>query len=204
MIKIKKVKNVKETMITGSQEGNMKQILKIINDNIDNFSYDGDIEQFKVLKSNLDNLYGIYAIQNEKNDIIAFYQVLPKNNDTKILNLLYVAPEGRGNKLSEKFVEYMKRHLGCSKILLGDRFSPDMFNLVKNLSKRFTVNWENEKEGLVEPYKEETIDNFVSLMGPTGWQIILENSFDKTIYPRFYGENGNFAGSFYSCLFNDD
>ena len=197
MIKIKKLRKITETMLTGNQENNMKLILKNIKENLDDFSYDGDIEEFKVLKSNSKNLFGIYALQNENNDIVAFFQVLEKSNDIGELNLVYVSPEARGNKLTEKFILFMKRILGYSKILLGDRFSPDMLQFVKNIQKRFIVNWTNGKE--LEPFNDENIEKYASYMEPTGWQVILENSTDMTKYPRYYGENGKLSESFYSC-----
>jgi GNAT superfamily N-acetyltransferase len=128
----------------------------------------GEIEDYKIFKANDD--YGRYAAFLD-NDVAAFWQISSEGE----LAGVYVHPDHRRKGLFSAILFFLKRNEGFSKIILGDHHSNDTYNAVQRIYKRFTkVYWQRGDQTV--PYDPFTVDDFYSLTGPTGWQIVLEHS----------------------------
>ena len=165
----------------------------------ENYKHIGDIEQFQVLKKN-----DIYLLMS-KDVGVAFFEVQkcdaseaePYSNST-LINVTYIDDVFRGKDLLEKFIWFLKRHEGGSKILLGDIHSAMMVNAVKKLSKRFETSWVKKDEKV--KYDPTNVDDFYGAGHTTGWQIMFENQGNFESWPRFFNEDSPDIKQYYYWL----
>ena len=138
------------------------------------YDYVGDIEYIKVMQQ--DDVFLLVIDGNA----IAFFQVSVQG---ELLNA-YVSATHRNTGVFTKFIWFLKRTLNYSRIIFGDRHSPDTQEVVKRLHKRFNVYWSN---GIAtREFDPNNTDEFYSDKAPTGWKIILENDGDFSEWPKSF------------------
>jgi len=176
-MKIKEILLPEMTMKTGSMES-----LSIFFENAlkerDSYTHIGDIESIRVLKKN-----DIYLLIDNNDIGIGFFQVYD-NNKVATINVLFVDKPFRKTGIFTKFLWFLKRNEQYNQIKIGDTHSQDTVEVIKHLSKRFNIFWIKDNEKI--PYDIATIDRFYSTMNPTGWEIVLENDYDFSSWPKFY------------------
>lgn len=139
----------------------------------------GDIEQYNIYKKTR-NQYTDYGFF-ENNSCIGF-TVLEGN---EIINV-YVIPEKRKTGIFPMFLFFLKKKEGIGSILLGDQHSEELIDALSKIYMRFKTSWIKDNEKV--PYDPSTVDQFYSPSNPTGWKVLLENSFD------FSKETNTFEG----------
>lgn len=137
----------------------------------------GDIEDTQVIKAERGKLTDYAFFQQTK---CVGFAIL---NNNVVVNV-YVIPENRKRGLFSAFLFFLKRNEGMHQIVLGDTQSEQTVSAVKRIYKRFNTFW--IKDGEKIPYDPNTIDQFYSIAGPTGWQIMLENDGDFSHWPKFW------------------
>lgn len=133
--------------------------------------YIADIEQFKVLVSNSEQIPGALTYTLWDGDKLAAFASLVGGNE---VDGVWVDSDYRGQRILSKLLWFFKTRLNKSPLILGDIHSKDMQEVVKGLS-RFEKKWYNIRTKEVEPFSSETLDNYYSLDRPTAWRLMLEN-----------------------------
>jgi hypothetical protein len=147
------------------------------NYNLDQFHV-GDIENFAVYKkkNDLENRYAVF----DQSKIAAFF--ITRNN---ILDIVYVVPQYRKQGLFPAILWFLKKNEKLDQIMLGNQHGYDTYRAIKKIYKRFEqVYW--LKDGQKIPYHPDTVDQFYSLIGPTGWNIVFENYNKNLGEKRFF------------------
>jgi len=137
----------------------------------------GDIEDYNLRKYDM-----IYSLWDK--DVLVASTSLDTNKTIPEVDKVWVNPDYRGQKIFSKMLWFYKTRLHHSQLLLGEIHSSDMQEVIKGLS-RFTKSW--YKDGVVEPFDLNTVDNYYSWAESTGWQIILENNGKFVGWPKFAG-----------------
>lgn len=158
--------------------------------NIDEYEYTADIEHIKVFKKD-HGKNGIIYLLTLDDEPVGFYQVLVLDQNKCELSVAYLDEKFRKQKITQKFLFFLKSREHYSFIRLGDYHSPGTVELVKSLPKMFDVYWVKDNERI--EYDEKEIDNFYSKKIPTGWHIVLENfgtytNGNEKGWPRFFEE----------------
>lgn len=145
----------------------------------------GDIEEVAVW---FDKATSIYLLVKDK--LIGWFYVIGfKTTMTGLeLKAAYVLPDLRSNRLFEKFIWFLKKHvIGGSCIMLGDVHSEATQHVVKKLAhaERFELSWFN----IDTTERVAVSDNMLlgySALKATPWRIIIENDGDFSTWPKFY------------------
>lgn len=141
--------------------------------------YIADIDGFMVKK--YINYYSLWN-QNE------FAAIVRLSDDAiPIVDQVWINKDFRRQKLFSKMLWFFKTRLNHPQLLLGRIHSNDMQEVVLGLS-RFKKSW--YKNGVIEPFNKDTIDNYYSYAGPTKWFLMLENDGDFSDWPQFNSLNG--------------
>ena len=152
----------------------------------------GDIEKFTIRK-----LYDVYSVW-DSDELIACCTADKIPNNPAIVDRLWVKKERRGEKILSKLLWFLKSREGFDRMLLGNMHSDDTAEMIKGL-RAFTKSW--YKDGASEPFSIDTTDRYYSNKQPTGWQLMLENTYDFTAeMPRFYDINTDFIRTSYSAF----
>ena len=155
------------------------------------YKHIGDIEHFKVLKKGY-----IYLLMRE--DVgVAFFEVR-KNYKALLIDVVYIDQSFRGKDVFEKFIWFLKKHKGGSKILIGDVHSEKMINAIKKLSKKFEISWVKGNQKI--KFDPEKINDFYGVGHTTGWQIMLENGGDFSGWPLFFNARSPDIKQYYYWL----
>lgn len=133
--------------------------------------YIADIEQFKVLVSDSEQVPGALVYTLWDNNVLSAFAVLVGDNE---VDGVWVNPDYRGQRILSKILWFFKTRLNKSPLILGDIHSTDMQEVIKGLS-RFEKKWYNIRTNEVEPFSLNTLDNFYSYERPTPWRLMLEN-----------------------------
>jgi hypothetical protein len=137
----------------------------------------GDIDQFAVRKTS--TMYTLW----DSETIVACANIDVIPGHYAIVDDVWVAPEYRGQKIFSKMLWFFKTRENQPKLVLGDIHSATMQEVVKGLS-RFNKHWMN-KTGEVKDFSLDTLNDFYSYGGKTGWRLVLENAYDFSDFPRF-------------------
>lgn len=190
------------TMRAGSLEAGMKAFFDFYSNKKSEFKHVGDIEKIKVLKGEMNNST-IYVLTLD-NEAIAYFVTL-MNNSFTVFNGAYVVPAHRSQKLTEKFLAFLKKHENGSKILFGKTHSSATVELIKSIAKsmRYELSWVSDDGKKKEKYDEKTIDKFYSLTKPTEWSVLLENDGIFEGAQRFYNLENHDLHQFYDWWVED-
>lgn len=142
----------------------------------------GDIEHYNVYKHPRDNLTD-YAVF-DGDDCIAFFVLINPNT----LEIGYIIPEKRSIGLSPMFLFFLKRNEGLAEIRMSDKQSEQSIKSLIRTSKLFKTYWVKGDQKV--PFDPDTIDQFYSSNGATGWTVVLENNSDFSTWPKFYKDDG--------------
>lgn len=165
------------TMLAGSYEG-LANYLHLFVDYEKTGQYAGDIEQFRVFKQ--EHLHIIKYAVFDKNTVVAFF-----TTNTNMLETIYVVPCYRKQGLFPAVLWFLKRNEKFDKVILGAQHSQDIYDSVKRIYKRFEkVYWQKDNKKI--DYDPNTVDQFYSITGPSGWQLIFEH------YGQNLGESKTF------------
>lgn len=157
----------------------------------DRFEHVGDIEQIKVFKKK-ENRWFIYLLMSEEIGV-GYFEVHISGASEKepfknssLIEVAYIDEKFRGKSLLEKFIWFLKKHEGTSKILIGDVHSSMMVPAIKKLSKRFDTNWVQDEKKV--KYDPETVDEYYNTSASTGWLVMFENQGSFEGWPIFFNE----------------
>jgi hypothetical protein len=134
--------------------------------------------EFEVLRK-ADSQQSEFILRSQ-NETVAFYVVV-MDRENATIEQAYVAPEARGQRLTEKFCWFLQTRMN-KKILFGQHMSNDAIALARSLaqSKRFRLFWVRGDER--EPFDpDEAIGDEIddgthwAYEGPTGWRLIAES-----------------------------
>jgi len=180
-MKLSEIMTIEMTMKVGSYE-QLDKFLPEFEKLLVDGSHVGDIEELRVFSRtrspNVD-----YAIFNDDDKIIGFFMMVRST-----LDVIYIIPDFLGEDLLAKILFFLKRNEDFSKIIIGDRQSEATIKkAVKKVYARFDrAVWVNDETKEEEPYNPENLEKYYSLKRPTGWKLVLENSFDFSDWPKFY------------------
>jgi len=154
------------TMLVGSYEA-LGNYLHLFVDYDKTGQHAGDIEQFKVFKLEHGSTIR-YAVFDK--DIIAAFFTTTDNT----LEAIYVVPIYRKQGLFPAILWFLKRNEKFDRIMLGVHHSQDTYLVIKRIYKRFEkVYWQKDNEKI--KYDPNTVNQFYSATGPTGWQLVFEH-----------------------------
>lgn len=165
------------TMLAGSYEKLGNYLHMFNNYNLDQFHV-GDIENFTVYKkkNDLENRYAIF----DQNNIAGFFTM--KNN---VLDVVYIVSQYRKQGLFPAIIWFLKKNEKLDQVILGSHYSYDTYQAIKKIYKRFEkVYW--LKDGQKVTYNPDTVDQFYSLVGSTGWNLVFENYNKNLGETRFF------------------
>jgi hypothetical protein len=140
----------------------------------------GQIEQYDLRKT--DTMYSLW----DKDSYVASAKLeLPDAKGISETGLFHVAQEYRGQKILSKLLWNFKTRQGRSILKIDSYHSNDVYEIVKGAGlSRFKKYWMNS-DGTIEPYDPKTVDNYYAYMGPTGWQLMLENHHKFSDMPHY-------------------
>lgn len=201
-----KLSDLKEMAIKGPSMENLDLFFRTEFKNINEYDYTADIELkthkdvdiLKVYKKDYGTKGIIYLLRfNDEN--VGFYQVMEKSSKFCQLLTAYLDKNFRRQKITQRFLIFLKTREGYSSIELGDIHSPDTIELIKSLPQMFNVYW--VKDGEKIEYNKNEIDKYYSKTYDTEWQIVLENDCKTMVdWPRFFEERDPGIKKFYSCF----
>jgi len=162
------------TMRAGSYEG-LSRYAYLFTPLVKTGQHVGDIERYHVHKDSQVDNYGAF----DNDDLIAFWQM-----DGNVLETVYVMPEYRRQGMFAAILWFMKRNEGLRRIILGDHHSNDTYYAMQRIFHRFNAYWQRGQEKI--PYSPDTLEQFYSLRGPTGWRLVLENNSTALSESRYF------------------
>lgn len=166
---------------------------------IDQYQHTADIEHIKVFKKDYKKNGGIIYLLILNEEPVGFYQILELESNKCELSVAYLDEKFRRQKITQKFLFFLKTREHYSTIRLGEYHSPGTVELVKTLPRMFDVYC--VKDGEKIEYNKNEIDKYYSKTYDTGWQIVLENDCKTMIdWPRFFEERDPGIKKFYSFL----
>ena len=185
-----KVNELLEMTMKAGDLSHLKNYFTEFVDDQSSYKHIGDIEHFKVLKK--DNIYLLMSGSTG----VAFFEVR-KVYKSLLLDIIYIDEPFRGKDVLEKFIWFLKKHKGGSKITIGDVHS-EKVNAIKKLSKKFEISWVKGNQKI--KYDPEKINDFYGTGHTTGWQIMLENDGDFSDWPLFFNEQSPDIKQYYYWL----
>lgn len=172
------VATIIEMTKTVSSFEHLAQFMPMIKMQLPNAEHCGDIEKVHIYKINLLGSV-FYIASHDGATILGYYQI-----DGNELLGAYVIPEMRKQNLTAMFLLFLKQNEGMKKIIIGDQQSSNMITVLQKIHHRFKTSWEKGNEKV--KYDPATISQFYSNDDPTGWQVVLEGSYDYSKHPKFY------------------
>lgn len=174
--------------------------------NISEYKHTADIEHIKVFKKDHGKVNGIIYLLTMNEEPVGFYQILELEPNKCELSVAYLDEKFRRQKITQKFLFFLKTREHYSTIRLGEYHSPGTIELVKTLPKSFDVYWVKDDEKI--KYDEKEIDKFYSKRIPTGWYIVLENfgvytNGNEKGWPRFFEDGDPGMKKFYDYFLED-
>ena len=180
---------VEQTMRTGSRMNitTLRALFGQYSENISKFSIVANLDdrsEFIIMR--FDQLPDSIFLITHFDTPVGYYRVKFQNDDVAIFEDAFVEESARGNKLTEKFFWFLKTR-ERQRVIMGDRQSDDAIAVLKNLnaSGRFNIFWtkgdtkirydpdqSGPQDGSTDEFGDPT--EFYSMIGPTGWHIIVE------------------------------
>lgn len=142
-----------------------------------------DIQEYQVLATSVpDSDMVNYSLWNQ-DDLVAYVTL----HGHQVRNS-WVDVQHRGQRIFSKMLWFFKTRLNINPLIIGDVHSRHMQEVIQGLS-RFHKQWINMATGETRDFLPGNQDEFYSYTGPTGWQLMLENSGNFVDWPRFRGQD---------------
>jgi len=101
------------------------------------------------------------------------------------VNLLHVDAKYREQKILSRLLWNFKSRQNRKQLVLNQIHSDDLYSIIVGGGlSRFEKFW-IDQSGQTKPFDNNTINQFYSHGGPTGWRLVLENSYDLSFFPKF-------------------
>lgn len=196
-----KIRDVTETMKTGSSESDLGQIYDhLVTTHYQNSKHIGDMGFIKVYYIRLDKTHLYFFVRDDKP--IGFSNTVDVNDGVTFENV-YVEKDERNRKVLSSFILFLKRIEKVRRIHFGKYHSPDMVDVVERLSKRYSLQWLNADTGELVDYNPAVDDPYYGIGEPTPWEIILEKYDTVTPWERYIDLNSPKQTMLYESFVDD-
>ena len=175
------------TQEAGNLSGPLRQAFTYYMQNINQYKYVADIDEWKVLHIQ----QHAYLVVTSGGGGVGFFHF--STSDTRAtLENVYV--HEAGSDFLAKVIWFIRTRLNYHTVGLGKTHSQDTIAVLKKIHHRFDVWWEDD-EGNTELYDPATTDKYYGKVTKTKWSVVLENThlsndnWPMKFQPIF--ENGN-------------
>ena len=196
-----RVKDVTETMKTGSSENDLGQIFNhLVKTHYHNAKHIGDMAFINIYYIFLDKSH-LYFFARE-DEPIGFANTVDVNNGITFENV-FIKHDERNRKVLSSFILFLKRIENVKRIHFGKYHSPDMVDVIKRLSKRYLLQWLNTNTGEVKDFNPDKDDPYYNISESTEWEVILEKYDTISKWERYMDVNNPKQTMLYECFIDD-